>query len=76
MPKERRRAAQVVRGSVFDYGKMAAGRVQPTTILFPEKIGCGLAGGCWEIYKKAVDDFAAATPQGFRVLIVALGHEK
>jgi O-acetyl-ADP-ribose deacetylase (regulator of RNase III) len=27
-------------------------------IAFPYKIGCGLAGGNWEIYEKMIDDFS------------------
>lgn len=52
--------------------EIRVGRIKPTTILFP-KIGCGLAGGCWERYKAAIDEFAATVPEGFHVLIVALG---
>ena len=29
-----------------------------SSIAFPYKIGCGLAGGNWDSYKKAIDDFA------------------
>lgn len=29
------------------------------SIAFPYKIGCGLAGGEWDIYEKMIDDFAS-----------------
>jgi hypothetical protein len=32
-------------------------------VLFPDKIGCGLAGGDWKIYRKMITDWAA-TLQG------------
>jgi O-acetyl-ADP-ribose deacetylase (regulator of RNase III) len=31
---------------------------EKNSIAFPYKIGCGLAGGDWDQYKKAIDDFA------------------
>jgi len=40
----------------------------PASIAFPKGIGCGLAGGKWEDYLAAIEDFAAANPR-FRIVI-------
>lgn len=42
---------------------------QTATVAFPYKIGCGLAGGNWTLYKNAIDGFAAAN-KNLQVLIV------
>lgn len=33
----------------------------PESFAFPYKIGCGLAGGDWNIYKEMIDEFAKKT---------------
>ena len=32
-------------------------------IIFPFKIGCGLAGGVWQDYKEAINDFSGGVSQ-------------
>ena len=55
-------------GSVLD-------GVRPAKVAFPYKIGCGMAGGRWEDYSRAIDEWAAAHLE-LRVLIVELSQEK
>lgn len=44
------------------------------TIGFPDHIGCGLAGGNWHLYKKAIDDLAEALKrQQIAVNVLRLG---
>lgn len=40
------------------------------TVAMPERIGCGLAGGDWSLYKAAIDAFA--TKHGIRVVLYRL----
>jgi hypothetical protein len=42
-----------------------------TTVAFPWRIGCGLAGGDWHAYRAAIDAWATAHPR-LRVRIVRL----
>lgn len=44
---------------------------RPPSLAFPERIGCGLAGGEWARYRAALAAFAARNPD-IRVVIVAL----
>lgn len=34
---------------------------EKTSIAFPSNIGCGLGGGCWDLYREALDEFANKT---------------
>ncbi len=45
-------------------------RHQPATVAFPHQIGCGLAGGSWPRYRRAIDEFAARVRA--RVVVVRL----
>ena len=56
-------------------GHLKSERIDPTTILFPDHIGCGLAGGQWTLYRKLIADFSAMIPDGFDVKIVRLPKE-
>ncbi|KAL0221821.1 hypothetical protein RCL1_001675 [Eukaryota sp. TZLM3-RCL] len=56
---------------------LAKNRVQnskhiPTTIGVPFNIGCGLAGGIWSDYERALNTFANELPSEWRVTIVKL----
>jgi len=42
---------------------------QSLTLAFPFKIGCGLAGGNWTVYKKMLEKFALENPR-FKVVII------
>lgn len=48
-------AANIKQGLILGFGK-------GNTVAFPWKIGCGLAGGDWEVYLGLVHDFAATLP--------------
>lgn len=50
----------------------AIGRLKNvTSVAFPHKIGCGLAGGSWRNYEALLRNFAAAHPQ-VRVVVYKL----
>lgn len=42
-------------------------------IAFPYNIGCGMAGGDWKVYKKAIDDFAKKLTK-VKVFIIKLNE--
>lgn len=42
------------------------------SVAFPDKIGCGLAGGDWRLYKAALEDFAKNVPSDVKVYVVEL----
>jgi len=47
----------------------------PAAVVFPERIGCGLAGGRWDEYRACVEEFAAALdPALHPVVVVARKH--
>ena len=48
---------------------LTARRLRLASIAFPWRIGCGLAGGCWDAYRAAIVEFAHANP-AVRVAIV------
>ena len=41
-------------------------------ICFPFRIGCGLAGGVWQDYKEAIEDFSRGVNQS---VIIAKNHK-
>lgn len=45
---------------------------QLVTIGFPYKIGCGLAGGLWSDYEKALQDFSKSVPNNICIRIYKL----
>lgn len=49
----------------------AIAALQPTSLAFPARIGCGLAGGNWTHYARMLRDFAAAHP-ATRVVVYCL----
>lgn len=54
--------------------RQSATQAQPqaqTSLAFPYKIGCGLAGGDWKIYSQLLDSWAAEHPE-FKVVLYRL----
>jgi O-acetyl-ADP-ribose deacetylase (regulator of RNase III) len=45
-----------------------------TSVAFPFMIGCGLAGGDWNVYHKMIIEFAITYKDNFTVMIVTLGQ--
>lgn len=52
----------------FKAGLAEIVKLKPTSLAFPYNIGCGLAGGHWPTYRKALEDFAAEMPNTSVVL--------
>lgn len=46
-------------------------KIYSKNIVFPYKIGCGLAGGCWEAYKQRIEQFADRISAATNVVIIA-----
>ena len=44
--------------SYFHSGLLSIGDLDPKSVAFPYKIGCGLAGGDWPAYLKMLNDFS------------------
>lgn len=49
-----------------------ATELKPKSVAVPWKIGCGLAGGDWTLYRRALNEFAATT--GIIVTLYRLCH--
>ena len=47
-----------VRKSYFISCMKLIGELKPESVAFPWQIGCGLAGGNWDFYKKVIDKFS------------------
>jgi len=61
------------RFTYFKQGLVEIGKLNPTSIAFPYRIGCGLAGGNWDDYKGAIEEWAAAAlPSTVNVVIYVL----
>lgn len=41
----------------------------PKKIIFPYKIGCGLAGGDWKLYSKMLENYYHKTKEDFKIFI-------
>ncbi len=46
----------------FKAGLAEIAKLEPKSLAFPFRIGCGLAGGHWPTYQKVLEDFAAQMP--------------
>lgn len=55
----------------FRRGLEEIARLNPASVAFPYRIGCGLAGGDWKLYQKAIADWSARNP-GIRVTVYRL----
>ena len=42
----------------------------PTAVVFPARIGCGLAGGRWDEYRACIEEFAAALDPALHPVVV------
>ena len=48
---------------------------RPRSIAFPERVGCGLAGGDWAHYEAMIEEFAARHDGKIAVVICRLADE-
>jgi hypothetical protein len=55
----------------FREGLDAIRQLAPASVAFPYRIGCGLAGGNWTVYRGMLEEFAAANP-AIRVVVYRL----
>lgn len=46
----------------FKAGLIEIAKLNPKSLAFPYKIGCGLGGGDWPTYRKMLEDFAQQMP--------------